>query len=62
MPQYHCEDCIWLSADDHPEVTAHTCTLTGKIVSFDPSTKTPCKGFHPEEYIRALNADSTTRD
>jgi len=62
MLKYHCEDCKYLIEDDHPEESVYKCAHNDAILTFDVKEKIPCKLFHPEEYIRALNADSVTRD
>ena len=60
--KYHCEDCIACEVDDHPEDTIYRCKFDNAILAFNVETKSPCNRFHPEEYIKALNADSITRD
>jgi len=60
---YHCEDCIACYLIDHPEEPPeYRCKFDNAILRFNVETKSPCTRFHPEEYIRALNADSVTRD
>jgi hypothetical protein len=62
MNEYHCEDCLFLIDEDNPEQYSYRCSFDDSIIQFNIQTKSPCKRFHPEEYIRALNADSVMRD
>lgn len=59
---YHCEDCRYLAMYEKIEPCTTVCEATGETVTHDVTSKTPCKDFHPDAYIRALNADSITRD
>lgn len=62
VSDYKCIGCVACEEDDHPEDTVYKCKFDNTILTFNVETKTPCKHFHPEDYIRALNADSITRD
>jgi len=54
---YHCIDCVACKDDINPTKNIYRCKFDGKELKFDVETKTPCKRFMPEDYIKAINYD-----
>lgn len=56
--EYHCIDCVACEDVDDPEQTVYKCKFDNQNLVFDVETKTPCKRFMPEDYIKAINYDT----